>query len=168
MTRRPLSLAAVALAVVAMVAMTTGASAGSSRDRATGGGQILVGTSGGAGDTIAFTAQQLAAGDDVAAKGEVQYINRTGGTGKGGIREHGDVFCIVVAGNMAEIGYHPKGGDTDDDIDQLYVVDGGEPNQGNDVVFIDETPQSVCEFDDDDDDGEVALARGNAQVYDAP
>lgn len=165
MTRRPLALAVVALAVVAMLAMTTGATAGSSRDRATGGGQILVGTRG-AGDTIAFTAQQLAEGDDTAAKGEVQYINRTGGTGKGGIREHGDVFCIVVMGDMAEIGYHPKG-DPDGDIDQLYVVDGGEPNQGNDIVFIDETPQSVCDFEEDDDDGEVALARGNVQVYDA-
>jgi len=148
---------------------TTIAFGGSGRDRATGGGQILVGK--GAGDTIAFTGQALASGN-TAAKGEVQYIDRTGGTGKGNIRFHGDVFCMIAEAGpnpgdpgMAEIAYRPKG-DPTGDVDQLYIVDNGEPNQGNDVVFIDENPQSPCSFQNDDDDGDTALARGNAQVYD--
>jgi hypothetical protein len=150
-----------ALAVVAVPA--TMAFGGSGRDRATGGGQILVGK--GAGDTIAFTGQQIAPGS-TAAKGEVQYIDRTGGTGKGHINFHGDVFCMQAVGNMAEIAYRPKG-QPNGDIDQLYIVDNGEPNQGQDVVFIDEDPESQCAIqNNDNDDGDTALARGNAQVYD--
>jgi hypothetical protein len=158
----------VVAAALVIVVPATVALGGSGRDRATGGGQILLGK--GAGSTITFTAQQIAAGDP-AAKGEVQYIDRAAGTGKAQVRQHGDVFCIVTMGNMAEIAYVDKGEDASDpntDVDQLYVVDNGEPNQGQDIVFIDEDPQTPCEFNDnDDDDGDTALGRGNAQVYDA-
>jgi hypothetical protein len=133
---------------------------GSTTDRATGGGQILVST--GAGDTVAFTAQ----GTTDAAKGEVQIVDRTGGIGQGQTVFHGDVICMEAENGMAEIGYRPKG-DPAGDVDQLYVVDNGEPNQGNDIVVIEENFDSLCDLQNDsDDDGTVALARGNAQVYD--
>ncbi len=70
------AVAATGAAAVIMVA--PGLHAGSPRDRATGGGQILVGTRG-AGDTIAFTAQ----GTPQQAREQVQFVDRTGGIGKG-------------------------------------------------------------------------------------
>jgi hypothetical protein len=140
---------------------------GSSRDRTTGGGQILIGDN--AGNTIAWTAQQIAPGS-TAAKGEVQYINREGPTN---VRQHGEVICVVTEGGpngtgMAEVVFRDKRDTSQNpDTDQLYIVDNGEPNQGQDVVFVDETPTSPCSFEDDDDDQQVSLGRGNAQVYDA-
>jgi hypothetical protein len=159
---------AAAVASVAALAVPLIAAAGSTTDRATGGGQILIdqkpGNGIGAGDTITFTAQQVSG---TTARGQVQFIDRTGGIGKNQVREHGDVFCMLLIGsNSAEIGYNPRG---PDNLDQLYVIDGGEPNRGNDMILVDDTPQSPCQVaNDDDDDGEVALARGNVQIYNAP
>src|SRR5688500_13022225 len=59
--------------------------------KVTGGGQTDVGTSG-AGDTIALTAQDGAAG----VIGQVQYIDREGGTGAGQVVYHGTVTCLNV------------------------------------------------------------------------
>ncbi len=139
------------------------ASAGSSTDRATGGGQILVGSQG-AGSTIAFTAQ----GTPAAAKGQVQVIDRAAGKGQNQVKFHGIVQCILVTGNTAEI----AGGERDtNDPFTLRVVDNGEGmNADNDMIFFDDVEDDKrCESDDDDDDdAQVALARGNAQVYNAP
>jgi hypothetical protein len=152
------------LAAVTTLSVPVAATAGSGTDRATGGGQILVGSQG-AGDTIAFTAQ----GTPEVAKGQLQFVDRTGGTGKGNVRYHGVVDCILVVGNTAEIAGHER--DTGDPF-TLRVVDNGEGAKAADpdMIFFDDTAddEPCVQDDNDDDDGSVALARGNAQVYDAP
>ena len=151
----------IAVAVLAL-AVPGMASAGSRTDRATGGGQILVSTQG-AGSTIAFTAQ----GTPEAARGQVQFIDRSAGTGQSQVKFHGIVECILVEGNTAEIAGVERG--TGDPF-TLRVVDNGEgAAAGNDMIFFDDVEDDArCETDDDDDnDVQVALARGNAQVYDS-
>jgi hypothetical protein len=138
------------------------AQAGGPVDKATGGGQTDVGTSG-AGDTIAFTAQNT--GTDDAARGNVTYIDRTGGTGQGQIVYHGDVLCLQVSGNMAKVaGTWRDGGPF-----QLLIVDNGQGSAADDdLVTVQNNQDPTCDAEDDDDDGQTALGRGNAQVYDAP
>jgi hypothetical protein len=152
----------IAVAVLAL-AVPGMASAGSRTDRATGGGQILVSTKG-AGSTIAFTAQ----GTPDAAKGQVQVIDRAAGKGQDQVKFHGIVECILVVGNTAEIAGVER--DTEDPF-TLRVVDSGEgaAAAADTIYFDDVEDDGRCESDDnDDDDAQVALARGNAQVYDAP
>ena len=147
--------AALLAAVPASVAM-----GGSSTDRATGGGQVLIGTRGGAGDTIAFTAQDRA--DNL---GQVQYIDRTA---TGQTRYHGTVECVVVEDNVAFIAGTWRNQGAGDF--QLYVEDNGEGANASesDVVVMDELADDpTCDFDDPGDNPDFALARGNAQVYDA-
>jgi hypothetical protein len=125
-------------------------------DAATGGGQILVGTDGGAGDTIAFTAQ----GTAEAAKGQVQYVDREGGTGQGQTVRHGAVECIDAEGNVARIsGTWRDGGNFG-----LYVEDNGN-GDGTDIVALTPVNNANC-ADDPEDENRTALARGNAQVRD--
>ena len=165
MTRRPFVFAAAALSVVALLAMATGANAGSSNDRATGGGQILFSTDGGAGNTIAFTAQETATG----AKGQLQTIDRSGGNGQDQVKYHGTVSCIVVTANTAKIAgvlKHGTGGNFN-----LYVEDNGEGANaaGADMIFLDTmAPDPTCDFEDPEDSETEVLARGNVQVYNAP
>ena len=142
------------------LAIPMAASAGSGTDRATGGGQVLVGSRG-AGDTIAFTAQ----GTPDLARGEVQYVDRTGGTGQGQTARHGRVTCLRVSGNMAKMaGTWDQGGTF-----QLLVVDNGEGAMANDdMITIQDAQDPTCDQENNDNDGQTALARGNAQVYDAP
>lgn len=149
------------LLLVAVPAVLAGAAAkGSRTDRATGGGQIMVGTRG-AGDTIAFTAQ----GTPEAGKGQVQVVDRTGGTGQGQTKFHGTVTCLNVEGNMAKL----AGTANDNGTFTLFVVDNGEGgNADSDLITLDRQSDPTCEFNDDDEDNAVDLARGNAQVYDAP
>ena len=125
-------------------------------DAATGGGQILVGTDGGAGDTIAFTAQ----GTAEAAKGQVQYVDREGGTGQGQTVMHGTVTCIDVQDNVARIAGEWRDGGTFG----LFVQDNGEGGDASDQIAL--TPDLTDCADDRDDDDPVGLARGNAQVRD--
>lgn len=149
------------LASLSALILVTLASAGSQTDRATGGGQVLVGTRG-AGDTIAFTAQ----GTAVAARGQVQYVDREGGTGQGQTVYHGVVACVDVEANVAKIaGTWRDGGPF-----QLYVEDNGEgANAPDDIVtVISMAPEPTCDFDEPEEEDQTALARGNAQVYDAP
>ena len=129
-------------------------------DKATGGGQILFSTQG-AGNTIAFNAQQT----DEGAKGQLQFIDRSGGNGQDQVREHGEVTCIDAEDNTAKIG----GVLRDGRAFNLVVVDNGEgANAENDMIFYNSMAQSPdCDFDDPDEDDFVALARGNVQVYDA-
>ena len=148
------------LALVAL-ALPLVASAGSSTDRATGGGQVLIGTRGGAGDTIAFTAH-----DRATNAGQIQYIDRTA---IGQTRYHGTVLCTEVTGNTALIAgvWRNQGAGNFN----LYVEDNGEGVNAteSDVIFIEEMADNpTCDFDEPDDQDQLALARGNVQVYDAP
>jgi hypothetical protein len=143
------------------LALPIAASAGSGTDRATGGGQVLIGSRG-AGDTIAFTAQ----GTPDAASGQVQYADRTGGTGHGQNVLHGTVSCLRVQGNMAKMaGTWAQGGTF-----QLLVVDNGEGAMAtdSDMITLQDGQDPTCDQENNDNDGQTALARGNAQVYDAP
>lgn len=165
---------AVALAIPAF------ANAGSANDRATGGGQIFFTFSDadgepsaneditGAGDTIAFTAQETAEG----VKGQVQFIDRTGGRGKGQVKLHGTVTCLEVTGNVARIGGTATRNDdsTRGDEFQILVEDNGEgaSNTEGDQIAFQFMDEPTCSDEDDDDDYQTTLARGNVQVYDAP
>jgi hypothetical protein len=150
------------LSGVFVLASPLAATAGSQTDRATGGGQVLVGTDGGAGDTIAFTARGTA--EPGGARGQVQYVDRTGGTGIGQTVRHGTVSCLRVDGNTAKIaGTWDQGGTF-----QLLVVDNGQGAAADDdLVTVQNAADPTCNQEDNDDDNQVALARGNAQVYDA-
>jgi hypothetical protein len=150
-----------ALSVVALggaLTLTGGATA-AQEDRATGGGQIEIGTGGGAGDTIAFTAR--GAGDE--ARGQVQYVNREEGKGRSQTVQHGTVNCLYVDHDTARIaGKWRDGGPF-----YLYVKDNGEGSSAeNDIVALTSMSDGEC-ADDPQDDPRWALARGNAQVHDA-
>ena len=149
----------VLVAALAAVVPATVALGGSGTDRVTGGGQVILGSRGGAGDTIAFTAQ-----DTATNRGQVQYVDRNA---TGQTTYHGRVACVEVSGNMAKIaGTWDKGKGTF----EVLVVDNGQGSAADDDLVTvqpnDTSPQ--CDNDDDDDDTTTALARGNAQVYDAP
>lgn len=144
-------------AVAAVLAMPLLAQAGDG-DKATGGGQIVF-ASKGAGNTIAFTAQ----GTAEAAKGQVQFVDRSAGNGRSQVKYHGTVGCIDAVGNTAKVAGTLRNGDSFN----LYVEDTGEGQGNADVIFFDsaaDTPE--CDFDTPDDDELEALARGNAQVRD--
>ena len=151
--KRTLTLVGVGLAGAALTLSGSGAFA-TQDDAATGGGQILVGDRG-AGDTIAFTAS----GTADAARGQVQYVDREGGTGQGQTVQHGTVTCIDVRGNVARIAGEWRDGGTFG----LYVEDTGE-GDGTDMIQI--TPDLTDCADDREDDEPTGLARGNAQVRD--
>jgi hypothetical protein len=132
------------------------AQAGSPRDRASGGGQILI-SARGAGNTIAFTAQNRSGGAADAATGQLQYIDRAGND-----KLHGTVSCLRVTGNEAKLAGTGRDGRTF----QLYVLDNGQGQAPNDMIMFQLSDSATCDFDTPDDAPE--LARGNAQVYDAP
>jgi hypothetical protein len=149
--------AALAAAIMAGSLAAVTAEAGNG-DKATGGGQILFATKG-AGNTIAFTAQ----GTAEAAKGQIQFIDRSGGNGGDQVKYHGSVSCIDVTGNVAKV----AGTLTNGESFNLYVEDNGEGGGATDAIFFDsmaDTPD--CGFDEPSDDDIEALARGNAQVRD--
>lgn len=147
----------------ALLGGAVAADAGGPRDRATGGGQVLVASDGtGPGSTIAFTGQQTADG----ARGQVQIVDRAAGTGQSQVKFHGVVDCVRVDGNTAKIGGTGRGGARF----TVIAVDNGEgAASAGDLIFFDyRTADPTCEVDDDDDDNLEALARGNVQVHDAP
>ena len=150
-----------AVAGVALFAIPVSGAVAGNGDKATGGGQVLLGDSGKA-STIAFTAQ----GTTDAAKGQVQFIDRSAGAGKNQVKYHGVVDCIEVTGNRAIIGGHRRGDTADRFV--LRVVDNGEPNRGADMIQFDQesVAPDTCGDDDDDSAPEFALAKGNAQVRD--
>ena len=141
------------------------AQAGAPDDRATGGGQVLLGSSG-AGNTIAFTAQNVESAG-TAARGQVQFVDRSAGPGQEQVKFHGIVTCLRVSGTMAELaGFERNTGEPFN----LRVVDNGEGAgaTGMDMIeFNDDVGDASCDDDDsDDEEPELRLARGNAQVYD--
>ena len=177
-------------AVVAVVAVPVTAQAGSARDRATGGGQVLLDPNNppttGALDTVAFTAQQVAGTTDGTADGQVQVNRRSGGADA--LKFHGIVDCLIVSGNKAYISGHERGTDvpfelfaTDDsanpassDTDQTIVWYGDETeeNDPDQQVVGNFTPPTEDEFcgieEAPNSKREASLARGNNQIYDAP
>jgi hypothetical protein len=132
-----------AVGMVAAIPMT--ADAESPRDRATGGGQVLLDPNNppttGALDTVAFTAQreQGATDDSGLADGQVQ-VNRRSGTGDTQVKFHGVVECLTVFGTKsagkAYISGHVKN-DPDTPF-ELYVVDGGsgDTERGADQILV--------------------------------
>ena len=153
-----------AVAGVALLAIPVSGAVAGNGDKATGGGQVLLGDSGKR-STIAFTAQ----GTTEAAKGQVQFIDRSAGAGRNQVKYHGVVDCIEVTGNTASIGGYRKGEPADTaDRFALRVVDNGEPNQGQDMIQFDDMTDetNTCGDDEEDDAPEFALAKGNAQVRD--
>lgn len=142
----------IAITTVLSVGMASAAPA----PKTTGGGQVMVGTKG-AGDTIAFTAQ----GGSDGVKGQIQYVDREGGSGQGQTTYHGQPACLDVAGNVAKVAGTWRDGGTF----QLYVEDNGEGKDSTDVVTLLQGEPASCDFDEPADDEKVALARGNAQVH---
>jgi hypothetical protein len=150
--KKTITLVGVGVAGAALALSGTSALAGQG-DATTGGGQILVGTEGGAGSTIAFTAQ--AVGD--AARGQVQHVDRSG---EEQVVHHGTVGCIDVEGNIARISGEWRDGGTFG----LYVEDNGN-GDGTDIVALTPVNDTNC-ADDPEEENRTALARGNAQVRD--
>ena len=70
-----------AIAGLAALAISSGTATAGNGDKVTGGGQILVGSSG-AGSTIAFNGQ----GTTTDAKGQIQFIDRSGGKGQNQVK----------------------------------------------------------------------------------
>lgn len=135
----------------------------SSAFKVTGGGQTTVSTTG-AGDTIAFTAQNT--GDGTDARGQIQYIDREEGRVVGIF--HGTVTCLraVDAGEQGAAQFAGVWTSQGEGPFEVYVEDNGEPNHGADQVFLTrEEPGDCAEDDPEDDDGETALGRGNVQVH---
>ena len=145
-------------AALILAAIPIAAHANSSAPKATGGGQILIGERNGgnsAGDTIAFNAQ-----DPTTPKGQVQYVDRSGGTQT---VWHGTVDCLQISGNMAYIGGHWTSQGTG--TFALYAEDNGEGSAANDdMIEIDQGGggQGPCGTTSNNS---VALARGNVQVH---
>jgi hypothetical protein len=147
-----------ALAAVATLAVPVMAHAGTGQ-KVTGGGQILLSTDAkGAGSTIAFTAQGTAEG----AKGQVQYIDRSAG---GKEKFHGSVTCLDVQGTYGVIGGTlTKGATEDAPYFVVRVVDNGQG--GGDMVEFNASGDAPACDAGDDNQPEMALGRGNAQVRD--
>ena len=164
MRSRVLSL--LALGGIAVLVTSVVAFSDTPGDGATGGGQVLVGTRG-AGDTIAFVAQSI--NDGLDARGQVQYVDREGGTGRGQVHMHGEVECIIVEATdddgEAEGVAFISGNWRDGGPFQIYVEDHGEPNRGNDIVTVIQG-QEGCDFEPPEEEDMTALARGNVQVRD--
>ncbi len=152
--KKTITLVGVGVAGAALALSGSSASAGQG-DAATGGGQIYVASEGGAGSTIAFTAQAVGDG----ARGQVQYVNREADEQ---VVQHGTVLCLTVMENMARIGGTWRDGGTF----EIYVEDNGEGSQAaGDMIGITEDMANDCAEDDDERDP-TGLARGNAQVRD--
>jgi hypothetical protein len=150
--KKTITLVGVGVAGVALALSGVSASAGQ-QDAARGGGQILVGSEGGAGSTNAFTAE----GTADAARGQIQYVNRSG---EEQVVQHGTVTCIDVEGTVARVGGSWRDGGTFG----LYVEDHGN-GDGTDIVALTPFNDANC-ADDPEDENRTALARGNAQVWD--
>jgi hypothetical protein len=138
------------LAVVAAVAaVPVSADADSPRDRATGGGQVLLDPNAtptqGALDTVAFTAQREKGETDDSglADGQVQVNRRQGDSP---LKFHGVVECLIVFGSKsagkAYISGYQRGTQTAENPEgvpfELYVVDGGsgEMERGADQILL--------------------------------
>ena len=145
--------------------------AGNATDKATGGGQVLLSSSGVKTSTIGFTAQETAG----VSKGQVQVVDRDAGTGQNQTRFHGTVNCVVVKTNMAYIIGVGQDGTTPF---EMYAADNGEGANatGADMILFRQGSQTTA--DDpavgpnngpcgvNKTDQAADLAHGNVQVTD--
>lgn len=159
---------------LAIAGMSTG-SAAPAVTKITGGGQTLVPAEGGAGDTIAFTAQTDGTPEGV--KGQFQYVDRTGGTGQGQTVHHGTVTCVAllptdgpnvgVIGGVSEgipfrIDVIDNGQGSADDNDLIVVRQGAAAEDGADD---DSDDTALC--DNEDETADADLSRGNVKIHKA-
>ena len=130
-----------------------------------GGGQML-GTTSGAGDTIAFAAQQLA---DGSARGQFQY---TPHTTDGGTKVHGEVTCVTaISGNNQDGGMATFGGTANDGtFFRVDVTDAGHAPDGMDAIVYspnvmqgDSESDSPCDWDQTGSSRD--LGRGNVTIH---
>ena len=152
-----------AIAGLAALAITSGTATAGNGDKVTGGGQILIGSSG-AGSTIAFNGQ----GTTTDAKGQIQSIDRSAGK-QNQVKIHVAVDCVEVDGAYGILGgFQKKNGKLTGNRYTLRVVDGGEPNLGVDIIaFTPENDDFRCgDPQASNDEPQTALGRGNAQVRD--
>lgn len=150
-------------AVLGALSVPVVAQAGSAT-KVTGGGQSLADGK----DTIGFNAQVSSTG---AVKGQVQFVDRAA-DGSTQTQYHGTVTCFTQIGpNAAYLGgtWRTVNGDPDEGAEffRLYVEDNGEPNQGRDMIFVDEAaPDPTCDDDDaPENEDQISLARGNVQFH---
>ena len=152
---------AAAAATLAVSAMCAGSAlAGAPNGRVTGGGQNPLGGMTGPGSTIAFEAHQ---GSGTSATGNVQFIDRSAGTGQDQVKYHGSIECLFFdSSNSAQMYGHDRNGNPF----ELFVMDNGEgASGGNDIASFNNSPQGDCSNPDQSDEGSDQLFRGNAQVY---
>jgi hypothetical protein len=161
MRTRYMLVAAASAAVVAVSGLTAFSAPA---PKVTGGGQTDVGTSG-AGDTIAFVAQSKPTTENAnAARGQVQYIDREADVPQ--VVRHGTVTCLTIDGTTARLGgvwEDRDGGGTF----EIQVMDNGEGDAApDDMIGIYPMAINDCaNTDGAEDDGTVALGRGNVQVH---
>lgn len=154
--------------------------------KVTGGGQVIASANTpGPGDTIAFNAQQTGAFDnmDIApAKGQLQVVNRTAGTGPDQVKFHGNVTCI------REFVDENDPGEEDDErfirfggfekvrgqqTPNAFTVDAQDNGEGanapeSDMILFRERGNISNPCDDSEPDTELRdtkLARGNVQEH---
>lgn len=183
-------------AVAALAAVPVGADADSPRDRATGGGQVIMDPNAqptqGAFDTVAFTAQRAKGATDESgdAIGQVQVNRRLGDAP---VKFHGTVECLIVFGTKSAGKAYISGFDNKtQEPFELYVVDGGsgETERGADQILVwygpetednesdEQTPVNMptgppedefCGIEEDPSSKRAipVQARGNTQVHDA-
>jgi hypothetical protein len=163
----------VAAAILGLgVAGMSAGTAAPSVTKITGGGQTLVPAEGGAGDTVGFNAQVDEAGN---VKGQFQYVDRTGGTGKDQTVAHGDVTCAAVfsrpddggSGGVAVFGGTLRDGTSF----RVDVTDNGSGGDATDLILVrtgDEAEgdnAGLCDEDDQEDGAD--LSRGNVTIHKA-
>lgn len=167
------------IAGTVLAVATAGMSVGSAAPavtKITGGGQTLVPVDGGAGDTIAFTAQTDGTAEGV--KGQFQYVDRTGGTGQGQTVHHGEVTCVALltsdGPNVGVIG----GTSTDGVPFRIDVIDNGQGAAAeNDLIVVrqgdaaqdggDDDSGDTALCDDEDETADADLSRGNVKIHKA-
>ena len=152
-------------AVAVLLALAPVASAGAKYDRVTGGGQVAVGTNDTsnpttAGDNISFVARRYGA-SLFDTKGQTQYVDRTAA---GNVTRHGVVTCLNVqsAQNATFAGVWGDG-----TFFKINVTDNGQGAGSNaDMIAIDvDSGDDDCSTFDGSNNPNMALARGNAQIY---
>ena len=153
--------------VVGLGLLAPAAAAAPAVEKVTGGGQIIADGAKGPGDTIAFTAQRAAADSD-AARGQLQFNQRSTG-----LKTHGIVDCLDVVSRSDEGGMAVLGGCYRDEPAQrfrVYVTDNGQGSAAeNDLVMfevVDESDDRAdCEPEDDSFEDLPVLGRGNVKIH---
>lgn len=165
------TIAAIALAVLALGSSASAQGPGDPFDKVTGGGQVIINNNfQGAGDTIAFTARELTPSGP-AARGQVEYLPTASQSGPiiSAGRWHGSVNCLVVDSDQTATFAGRKTQGNDLPFFRISVVDNGPEgggNQGEDLIFLEES-EDPLDCEDDADADEQTLARGNLTVHNA-